>query len=244
MVSNTTNAASDADSQSLTCVYETLWQQALTHFLNGQVEIDDFLAGRRPDHRLGLTIIARPSPEVTDHLTAVIRRVAEVEPEQYFYRPGDLHFTILSLFTATEQWQPYFLHLPEYLAAVDEVLTQTRRFTIALRGVTATPGAVLAQGFPCDETLSELRNRLREALHRHHLGHGLDARYRIVTAHLTMMRFRRQPVALPQLMALLQAYREYPFGETPIEALYVVKNDWYMTAEKVEVLAAYRLLSK
>ncbi|MEJ5246713.1 MAG: 2'-5' RNA ligase family protein [Caldilinea sp.] len=223
-------------------IYDALWRQAMAHYAEGRVEIDPYLAEPQNDRRLGVTVIARPSPEVIERLMTFIRRMVEVEPEQYFYRATDLHVTILSLFTATERWEPHFARLSDYLDACAEVLSQAERFTVEFRGVTAAPGAILCQGFPCNEALNALRDRLREALHRRNLGQGLDVRYRLVTAHMTLMRFQRPPSALPLLIDLLQAHRDVHFGQTTFASLQVVKNDWCMRTEKVEALAEHRLL--
>ncbi len=67
-------------------------------------------------------------------------------------------------------------------------------------------------------------------------------RYRSVTVHMTLMRFRRPPSALPLLTDLLQAHRNVHFGQTTFASLQVVKNDWCMRTEKVKVLAEHRLL--
>jgi hypothetical protein len=73
------------------------------------------------------------------------------------------------------------------------------------------------------------------------LGEGLDQRYRISTAHVTVMRFQTQPRDLQQLVHTLASYREYDFGRTAFQTLQLVKNDWYMSADKVEVLEEYSL---
>jgi hypothetical protein len=44
------------------------------------------------------------------------------------------------------------------------------------------------------------------------------------------------------LIETLASYREYNFGQTTFQALQLVKNDWYMSSDKVEVLAEYPLL--
>ncbi len=153
-------------------IYDALWQQAMAHYAEGRVEINPYLADPQSDRRLGVTVIARPSSEVIERLMTFICGMAEMEPEQYFYQATDLHVTILSLFTATEQWEPHFARLSDYLDACAEVLSQTERFTVEFRDVTAAPGAILCQGFPCDESRNTLRDRLRQALHRRNLGQG------------------------------------------------------------------------
>lgn len=100
----------------------------------------------------------------------------------------------------------------------------------------------MVQGFPQDNHLECLRGRLREALRGQNLGEGLDGRYRIITAHTTIMRFRTRPQDLRRLTFVLGGYREHSFGQSTIKTLQLVKNNWYMSADKLEVLAEYPLL--
>src|SRR6185295_16432147 len=74
------------------------------------------------------------------------------------------------------------------------------------RGITliARPGpAAITRiaGFVEGDRLNQLREAIRSALGRAGLGESLDARYRIVTAHATIMRFRVPLRNPPQLAA-------------------------------------------
>jgi 2'-5' RNA ligase len=222
-------------------LYDGLWQDALARFAKGQVEPDGYLADRQSDQRLGLTVIARPSQRVVDQYMALIHQLAQVEPDQYYYHPDQLHITVLSLFTATELSEPYFTRLVDYLAVSGAILSTAGSFAIDFQGVTATPNGIMGQGFPQDGYLETLREKLRKALREQDLGQGLDTRYHLRTAHVTLMRFRYPPQALTHLVAILKEHRDFRFGNSLFQTLQVVKNDWYMSTEKVEVLAEYKL---
>ncbi len=73
------------------------------------------------------------------------------------------------------------------------------------------------------------------------LAEALDRRYRIVTAHSTILRFARQPQNLPELVQFLQAARARDFGTFEIDHVDFVLNDWFMSHDKVVVLARYPL---
>jgi 2'-5' RNA ligase len=223
-------------------LYDALWQDAVEHFAKGRVQLDSHLVAPHRDHRLGLTVIARPTQQVIDQFSALLRELAQIEPHQYFYQPSEFHITILSLFTATENFEPYFAKIPAYLTTLQPVLSASEQFTVRFRGITATKSSIMVQGFPQDGKLERLRDRLRKALQSKNLGEGLDERYRITTAHTTIMRFRTQPQDLKRLIRVLGSYREYSFGQSTFQTLQLVKNDWYMSADKVEVLADYPLL--
>jgi 2'-5' RNA ligase len=223
-------------------LYDSLWQEAIRYFDEGQVKTDPYLLNKHNDRRRGLTVIARPSSEVIDKFCVLLRELTSTAPNQYLYQPNEFHVTILSLFTATESFEPYFDKIPLYRAALEPVMSEAKRFTVAFNGITASNSAVMVQGFPQCTQLNQLRDRLREKVKSEALGEGLDKRYRINTAHATIMRFRTQPQDLRHLIETLASYREYNFGQTTFQALQLVKNDWYMSSDKVEVLAEYPLL--
>ncbi|MBA3772393.1 MAG: hypothetical protein H0X13_07905 [Ramlibacter sp.] len=148
-----------------------------------------------------------------------------MKPAQRYQPASDLHHTILSLFPATADCAPYLTQLPAYLAAVAEVAAVTPSFAIDIRGVTLTPGAVLAQGFPRDATPATVREHLRAALHARGLGDALDQRYRLVTAHMTLVRFAT-PLDDPQrFVAALATARGTDFGLTMVGRLELLFGD-------------------
>ena len=134
-------------------------------------------------------MLARPAAPVTATLSAFLEHLRTIEPAQRYQPASELHHTVLSLFTATVDHGPRMARLPDYLDAVSEVVAGTSPFAIDVRGVTLTPGAVLAQGFPRDDTLAVLRDKLRQAITVRGLGDALDQRYRLVIAHMTIVRF-------------------------------------------------------
>ncbi len=226
---------------SLNRLYGSLWEDARNYFAHGQVETDAHLADRAGDRRRGLTVLARPSPPVIAQFSTLVRQLAEIAPDQYFYQPAEFHVTILSLFTATEDCEPYLARLPIYLAALQSVLPSAERFTLTFQGITASRSCVMVQGFPQGTQLQRVRAGLRQALRARGFGRDLDQRYRITTAHSTVMRFRTQPPGLARLLEALGHYRDYDFGQMTVERLQLTKNDWYMSASETEILAEYSL---
>jgi 2'-5' RNA ligase len=119
--------------------------------------------------------------------------------------------------------------LADYQAAVRAALEGTPPFAIDFTGVTVSPGAVLAQGYPRGPALEALRARLRAQLRARGLDDTLEQRYRIVTAHATLLRFVR-PLADPAaLAALLADVRPQPLGVLQARELELVVNDWHMS---------------
>ncbi|MBK8049339.1 MAG: 2'-5' RNA ligase family protein [Anaerolineales bacterium] len=221
-------------------LYQDLWVRAQAAFSRGEAELDPQLLDRSADQRRGMTLIIRPTPEFQQTLAPFMAELANVAPEQHLYHPAELHVTVLSLFTATPDWAPHFRRMDEYIAAVEAALVNVRPFSIDFTGVTASPAAVMIQGFPALE-LDKLRNALRASLQTAGFGDGLDRRYRLVTAHMTVLRFQRSPLKLEPLQTLLEHYRSHPFCVERVATLDLVDNNWYMSRDRVQLLKRYAL---
>ncbi|HTR41222.1 MAG TPA: 2'-5' RNA ligase family protein [Pseudomonadales bacterium] len=222
-------------------IYEKLWSDALHAFEQGQPQVDPHLSNKANDSRRGVTLVIRPSQSVRDAVAAFIDRLAAVCPGQYYYRPEELHLTVLSAFSGTEHWQQEMERIPACRQVISDVLKTHRPFKIKLHSVTASPGAILIQGFPADNTLATIRNELRDAFAQNGLGDMLDRRYKITGAHMTIMRFHKADGDLHPLIAFLKENRETAFGECEIHNLQLIFNDWYASAETVQVLEEYQL---
>ena len=99
----------------------------------------------------------------------------------------------------------------------------------------------MVQGFPHDATLNDMRNRLRTALANRGLGHSLEQRYRLLTAHSTLLRFTRPLQAPKQFCSALAGFRNEFFGASAIASLDLVINDRYMSSETLIKIEAHQL---
>jgi 2'-5' RNA ligase len=201
------------------------------------------LAEGSPDQRRGLTVIAQPSTNVRRHVNAFLDRLRQIEPDQHYYAPTEFHITVLSLFTATEEHERFFAHAGDYKAAVATALNRTAPLQIEFVGVTASPAAIMIQGFFDTEALNEARDALREELRLRGLTEGVDGRYRLETAHMTVARFRAPLRDSQRFLAALEESRLLPLGMTRVQSVKLVKNDWFMTHRVLEVVERYALPS-
>jgi 2'-5' RNA ligase len=168
-----------------------------------------------------------------------VRELRRFEPDQYYYHASELHLTVLSLFTATVDCEPYFAQRDKYVAAVDSALKDIHPIQIRFQGITASPTTIMIQGFFETHDLNDLRNTLRRRLRLRGLGRGLDDRYRLQTAHMTVARFRA-PLRHPERFAnLLEQARQSPFGATTFRSFVLVENDWYMSRHMTVPLKRY-----
>jgi 2'-5' RNA ligase len=188
-----------------------------------------------------MTLIARPDAALAARLTDLQHRLANAAPRQYRQPRADLHMTVLSLFTVTADHAPHLARRAEYATAVRAAIEGLPAFDIEFAGITISRGAVLATGFPRDATLETLRARLREALRPGGLDGMLDQRYRLVTAHSTLLRFVAPPADPARLAAVLAEVRDEPLGTLRVDSLQLVVNDWFMSSAAVESIETYAL---
>jgi 2'-5' RNA ligase len=224
-------------------IYETLWNDAVSAFGRGEQQIDRHLSDRQNDSRRGVTIILRPSPAVLGRVKDFLDQLARAFPDQHFYRPEELHVTVLSIISGSESWRKEIRQLIPCRAIISEVLSRQRSFRINFRGVTASPGSVMIQGFPTGDGLERIRFELREAFARNGLGGLLDRRYEIRTAHMTAMRFSRPEADWQRLISWLKEDRDADFGETEVRRLQLIWGDWCASAGCVRTLQEYRLMA-
>ena len=221
--------------------YDQMWLTAHAVLTASTPNLDPHLLDKAGDRRRGATLLIRPSAAVAETVAQTLAQLEELEPDQYYYAPGELHVTVLSLFTGTTEPEPYLAQLPLYRRAIDQVLADTRPFTLDFDGLTASPAAVLVQGYPAGPELERLRNSLRAAIQAVGLGDNLDRRYRITTAHMTAARFCRPFCDPNAFAAALQNLRRRSFGTSPVAAIHLVENDWYMSQDRVHLLRTYPL---
>lgn len=217
-----------------------MWDRAWPDVSRGDVDGDRHLAGGL-DPRRGLTLIARPDPALATRFEAVQDALLAADPHQYRQPRADLHMTVLSLFTVTDDYAPHLARRADYAAAARAATDDLPAFDIDFEGITISRGAVLAKGFPRDGTLEALRARLRDALRARGLDGTLDQRYRLVTAHSTLLRFVAPSIEPARLASVLAALRDVPLGTMRVDRLQLVINDWYMSSAAVEPVETFTL---
>ncbi len=186
-----------------------------------------------------MTVIARPSPAVWHPVASFLRALRRLEPDQYYYTASEFHVTVLPLFTATVDFEVFRSQKDRYVAAVDAALKRATPIRIAFEGITASPSAVMIQGFFETDALSDLRDSLRRQLRIRGLGEGVDERYPLQTAHMTVVRFRAPLRDSRQFAKALEQARRRAFGVTTIRDFMLVENDWYMSRRKTVCLKHY-----
>jgi 2'-5' RNA ligase len=222
-------------------IYRQLWSKTTAALESGGLRVDPLLRGKAGDPRRGATLVARPDAGVRNRVGTFLREAAALCPGQHVYQPAELHMTVLAVIPGSETWRKEIHRLPVCRTVLGEVLKKGRAFSVKFRGVTVSPEAVLIQGFPRDDALARLRDGLRSALRERGVGENLDRRYKIIAAHLTVMRFSNPKADWKRLLDFLRAHRETDFGEARFRSLQLIWSDWCASADSVRVLREYPL---
>jgi len=222
-------------------IYEQLWNEAVTALELGQPTLDAHLLDKIGDRRRGVSLIIRLPASVQASIKEFLDAVARDFPGQYVYRAEELHVTVVTLISATEQWEEEFRDVDAFRGILEEVSSRHPPFKLEFRGVTAAPNAVMVQGFTVNHTLENIRAELRRVFAERGFPNRLDRRYPNKAAHVTAMRFCKSGSDWGHLLNVLKAHRRTHFGDMQVDMLQLILGDWYASASTVRMLGEYRL---
>jgi 2'-5' RNA ligase len=221
--------------------YDQMWSNSIERFRAGNIDIDPILTSRKADPRRGFTLLFRPPPSIQQRVIAFTDELRQLEPDQHYYHPSELHVTVLALFSIAENHDFLLENTEEFLAAASAFTNQLAPFPISFSGITASPGAIMVQGFTNAEKLNAARDSLRQELRARGLNRRLDERYRLESAHMTVARFRQPLRDGPAFAQALEQMRTYDFGEAVVDSLELVRNDLSMSRATTECLRSFAL---
>ena len=211
-------------------IYQSMWDNFTQAINHDRIELDPYLCDLDKDDRRGITALAyihQGCSDVAQKIAQFQARVKDIEPHQYYHPINELHATILSIISCYSGFQLADINQQEYCEIFRTVLKDIKPITIHYRGVTASPNCIVMQGFPQGDGLNQLRDRLRDAFNQSGLQCSLDARYKLVTAHSSVVRFYQPLQEQQKLLELCRDYRNYDFGYVELRHFDLVFNDWY-----------------
>lgn len=206
--------------------YNQLYKKSAAAILTGNYKLDSQI-NNPSDSRFGITLLIRPSEKIKTNIQLFLNELKAIEPTQYYYPDADIHITLMSIISCYEGFTLDKISVEDYIKIIQESLINLGEIKIEFRGVTASPSALMIQGFPADESLNNLRNKLRENFKKSTLQQSIDSRYAISTAHSTVMRFQEKLQNPEKLIAVAEKFQDYNFGEFTVDEVEFVYNDWY-----------------
>jgi len=223
--------------------YEYLWKKGLQAYKNMDFEIDTNLMDKSQDKRLGITLIIRNGFPSNDAFKQFYILLRHIDPYQHYYENTELHITVLNIVEMSKDFQLSHYPIDKYISILQEIFYNLKSFPINYCGVCGSPGAVIIQGYDRENRLNMLRDKIRIAFRDSGLPNSIDVRYKAIASHLTLMRFRTQPFDIGKLWSLIVENRNVDFGASTISNIELVCADWYMSREKIDVLAKFTLQS-
>ena len=175
----------------LQTIYDKMWFESFEKIKRNELEPDP-LIDEPNDTRRGITLQAKPDEKILDNFQSFLTEAQNIEPGQYFYLPDEIHITVLSIITCRRGFNLSEISLPDYTGYIEESINNIKPFTIEFIGITASPSCILIQGFPENDSLEQIRNNLRTEFGDGSPYNTIDTRYRIQTAHCTVIRFRQK----------------------------------------------------
>jgi len=224
----------------LTEHYNQLYTKSSEAILAGNYQLDSQITNTS-DSRFGITLLIRPSEKINDTIQLFLNDLKEVDAAQYYYPNSDIHITLLSIISCYVGFNLETIAVQDYVKIIQESLIDLPEIKIKFRGITASRSAVMIQGFPTDESLHTLRDKLRANFKKSTLQQSIDSRYSIATAHLTVVRFQEKLENAEQVVTIMEKFRDYDFGEFIVDKIELVYNDWYQRRENTKLLADFTI---
>lgn len=222
-------------------LYNNLFFKNLPKIQHENFEIDNYL-NEKSDNRLGITLILRPPPSIISKINLFLKTLQAIEPNQYYYPPSTIHVTVLTIISCHTGFQLNQLISEKYIHLITQSLQSTPPFELSFRGVTISPASVMIQGFFEKGTLDSLRDGIRFQFEKSALIHTIDQRYRLETAHSTVIRFKSKLLKKQAFIDRLHQSRSYHFGDFKVNQLELVINDWYHRQISATLLKKINLL--
>ncbi|WOT04199.1 2'-5' RNA ligase family protein [Shewanella youngdeokensis] len=224
-------------------IYDNLWAQYCAAVDDNRFQLDPNIINPT-DNRRGITALAylaANNHSVCQRIDQFLHQAQCIEPEQYYQPFNERHLTLLSIITCAAGFNLTDINSTDYIEALKQVLHHVEPIEVEFRGVTASPACIMIQGFPVGSGLNDLRDKLRQHFSQAPLASTIDSRYKLITAHCSVIRFCVPLQQRQKLKALCQQYQHYPFGRVRFSQFELVFNDWYQTLSAGKSLAQYSL---
>ncbi len=206
----------------LAAIYDGLWEQGRHALLGGRIEREPMpLPGTV---RWGISAVLRPRPWPSALVACAAAVAARVGNAGVMYDEAGLHITLRAIEGFRNVVRPDDEDLLAYRDVLTEIVARTAPIRLHLRGLTATPGGILVQGWPTVD-LRAFRLALFDRLAVLGLrwrGPETSSNAIRTTAHATLAIFEA-PVARPTgLVDLIESHRSTDFGEWVFPELWLV----------------------
>ena len=219
------NAQDIAANQRLSGIYSSIWNGTRNQLRLGQHKIDERWKKDAGIRVYSLDISIRIVGEPYYRLALVLDTLKRIEPAQYCLDPEWLHITILLLDLGdSEETEPAQLDqmlMEKYGDILSRALAETPKFEIQFKGIAATSGAIIAQGFAGTAIYS-----MRDAIRKELSAEGIVLGKQTGLTHSTLVRFI-EPLNNPtELVRAINILNNADLGSFQVDRISFVAHDW------------------
>jgi len=204
-------------------LYDSIYNTNIADIESGNIKVDDYLIGNKPDSRMGISLII-PIRSISNSYDNLVSSLKTIEPGQYYYPTHDLHITIFDFIQGTENYTRNSELEKELIRISKESLKSVHEFPIGFEGIVFSNAAGVIQGYD-DNILTKIREKIRVLLKEN--GINNDERYKSESAHITFVRFMNQFLRAEELCRFINKNREMKIGIQKVEEIELVEHDWY-----------------
>ncbi|GLV55514.1 hypothetical protein KDH_23580 [Dictyobacter sp. S3.2.2.5] len=212
-------SAFEAQQDHMRQIYDRFWREAREPLARGEVRPDPIPGVE--SQRWGVSVIMRLRGEAAERLTGVIDELAHWTGTRHLrYQAANLHTTLQTI----ELYRPSISaddeYIQQYRRVLRQVATQFPPLQIRYQGLTANQMSVMAQGWPVDETLRQLRETFhaRVRAEKHLPGPGIRD-----LAHASLIVFSGPLLDPAGCVSFVEGQRQSDFGTATIDRLELVQ---------------------
>lgn len=210
--------------------------------LKGKVHVEKALIDRNLDKASGLNLIAKlPEKNGQEVEGKVYQPLKKIIPGQYFYPLSDLHITFLDVLPHRDNFKIADEELKRYSDVLDEFFSNIKPFEVEFVGVMAAKIGVGLQGYPIENKLNDLRNKLRNKLVDVGLKNEEERKYKLESTHITCIRFLKPitPEIGKSLVDFIEENRETPITKARFSSVLLNISGRFDKTEKIEIIKEY-----
>ena len=221
--------------------YNKLYEDSTKKIISDNYQIDEHIDSPS-DNRFGITLIMRPGIYIKNNIQKLLSELRAIEPDQYYYSNSDIHLTVLSVISCYNGFVLEDISLKDYIKLIKQNINTLNEIKINFNGLTASSSCIMVRGFPNGTVLNDIRENLRIGFKESGLQQSIDKRYKLQTAHSTVVRFRKMFTHKLEYLKILKNYRDFNFGTFKTDTIELVYNDWYQRKEFVRTLYKFKIL--
>jgi hypothetical protein len=119
----------------LEALYSKIHFENCAALADGKQTIDPILQNSNADKRLGISLLIKVAPTVTDEISTIEDEIKVMEPDQYYYPKADLHITVIDLIAAHEEFRRNDEQIEEFILLVKKAIKGIAPFELIFKGI-------------------------------------------------------------------------------------------------------------